>query len=171
MTYYEIGTKSTIVKELEEFAMAPANWTPHYNFKARIIPAELIFKDNLFLWLAKRYIFIAGILKLDPYVCYAWHTDSRREAGINMILTPNQRSFCVFTDAKYDEEPVFKIKELAYKPMTYYVFNTKVSHTVYNFESTRYLLSIDFIDTHNKGLTYDILVQDIKDNYEKNCTE
>jgi hypothetical protein len=53
--------------------------------------------------------------------------------------------------------------------MTYYVFNTKVPHTVYNFETTRYLLSIDFIDTHNKGLTYDLLVQDIKDNYEKDC--
>lgn len=166
--YYEISKKTSILKELEDFAFSPAEWHPHFDFKARRIPEELLLKDEFFVWLKERYFFVAGILKLDPYICYMWHIDEKRGAGINMLLTPNQRSFCAFTEAKYDEIPVFKIQELSYKPSTYYIFNTKVPHTVYNFETTRYLLSVDFIDIYNKGLTYDSLVQDIRNNYEKN---
>jgi hypothetical protein len=60
---------------------------------------------------------------------------------------------------------VFKIDELQYKPNTYYLFNTQVDHTVYNFESTRFLLSIEFqLDKDN--LTFDQLLKDIKENYK-----
>ena len=65
---------------------------------------------------------------------------------------------------------VFKIDELQYKPNTYYLFNTQVDHTVYNFESTRFLLSIEF-QLDKDHLTFDQLLKDIKDNYEKNRTE
>jgi hypothetical protein len=51
--------------------------------------------------------------------------------------------------------------------MTYYLFNTQVEHTVYNFETTRYLLSIEFAKEKHKLKFEDILV-DIKSNYENN---
>ena len=131
----------------------------------RSVPPEIIFEDDFFKWLVKRYHFVAGILKLDPYTCYDWHTDTRRGVGINMLLTTNQRSFCVFTENKNNEDVVFKIDELAYKPITYYLFNTQMPHTVYNFETTRYLLSIEFAK-NKEQLTYDDLLKEVMAEYE-----
>jgi hypothetical protein len=161
--YYEIGKKSTIVKELEDFAFSPSDWLPYYNFDAKRIPPEIVFQDDFFIWLSHRYSFVAGILKLDPYVCYDWHTDTRRGVGINMLLTPFDRSVCAF---KVDlDQTVFKIDELKYKPGTYYLFNTQVPHTVYNFETTRYLFSIEFAKNKDE-LSFEDLVNDIEANYK-----
>jgi hypothetical protein len=127
------------------------------------VPPEVLFNDEFFTWLVKRYDFIAGILKLNPYICYDWHKDTRRGVGINMLLTPHSRSFCVFGSDR--DEEVFKIEELPYKPMTYYLFNTQVEHTVYNFETTRYLLSIEFAKEKHE-LSFEDIVKDIQLNYE-----
>jgi hypothetical protein len=102
---------------------------------------------------------------MDPYTCYDWHTDSRRGVGINMILTPFMRSSSLFAPNK--EGQVFKVEEVPYKPITYYVFNTQTPHTVYNYEATRYVFSIEF-EKDKDQLTFEQLVKDIKDNYEKN---
>ena len=161
--YYEIGRKSTIKDEIFDFAISPSEWMPYYNFDAKQLPHELIFQDEFFRWLSQRYSFIAGVLRLDPYTCYNWHTDTRRGVGINMLLTPNTRSFCAFAfDA---DQLVFKIEELKYKPNTYYLFNTQVSHTVYNFETTRYLMSVEFAKDRDE-LSFNDLLKDIQTNYE-----
>jgi hypothetical protein len=161
--YYELINKSNITQRLLDTAHNSSQWIDYYNFKAKLVPPEMLFEDEFFKWLVKRYDFIAGILKLDPYTCYDWHTDTRRGVGINMLLTPEARSICAFTHNK--EDAVFKIEELKYKPSTYYLFNTQVPHTVYNFETTRYLLSIEFAKDKNE-LTFDDLIKDIKVNYE-----
>ena len=168
MNYYEIGTKSTIAKELYDYAFNSQPWFPHYNFNVKPIPPDIIHRDNFFKWLHARYEFMVGIVRLDPYTCYDWHTDTRRGVGINMLLTPHARSFCAFAPNK--KGTVFKIEELPYKPMTYYLFNTQVNHTVYNFETTRYLLSIEFAKNRNE-LTFEDLAKDIRNNYEKNRTK
>jgi hypothetical protein len=161
--YYEIGKKSTIREALFDFAVTPSEWMTYYNFDAKPVPHEILFEDEFFKWLAKRYNFMAGILKLDPYTCYDWHIDTMRGVGVNMLLTPNTRSFCAF---KFDlDQLVYKIDELKYKPGTYYLFNTQVPHTVYNFETTRYLFSIEFAKGKDE-LTYKDLVKDIQANYE-----
>ena len=161
--YYEMLIKSTIASKLVDEAHSSSDWIDYYNFKAKLVPHEILFQDEFFKWLINRYDFIAGILRLDPYVCYDWHTDTRRGVGINMLLTPHSRSFCVFAPKKSDQ--VFKIEELQYKPSTYYLFNTQVDHTVYNFETTRYLLSIEFAKEKHE-LSYDDLLIDIRSNYE-----
>jgi hypothetical protein len=161
--YYEIGKKSTILKELEDFAFSPSDWLPYYNFDAKRIPPEIIFQDDFFIWLSHRYSFVAGILKLDPYVCYDWHIDTRRGAGVNMLLTPSSRSICAFKNDL--DQTVFKIDELKYKPSTYYLFNTQVPHTVYNFETTRYLMSVEFAKNKDE-LSFNDLLKDIQTNYE-----
>ena len=166
--YYEIGTKSTIAQEVLDYAFSSSPWFPYYNFSAKPIPPEIVAQDYFFRWLHARYEFLVGVLKLDPYICYDWHTDTRRGVGINMLLTPHARSVCAFTHNR--EDPVFKIEELKYKPNTYYLFNTQVSHTVYNFETTRYLMSIEFAKDKNE-LTFEDLLKDIKDIYEKNITK
>jgi len=166
--YYEIGKKSTIAKELYDYAFDPQPGFLHYNFNVKPIPTELIAQDNFFKWLHARYGFVVGVLKLDPYTCYDWHTDTRRGVGVNMLLTTFDRSVCAFAPNK--EGAAFKIEELKYKPATYYIFNTQVPHTVYNFETTRYLMSVEF--AKDKGeLSFDDLLKDIRNNYEKNCTE
>jgi hypothetical protein len=124
---------------------------------------KLYSKTNSYIWLSHRFSFVAGILKLDPYICYDWHTDTRRGVGINMLLTPEARSICAFAPNK--EGAVFKIEELKYKPSTYYLFNTQVPHTVYNFETTRYLLSIEFAKDKEQ-LTYEKLLKEVMVDYE-----
>jgi hypothetical protein len=162
--YYEIGKKSSITNRLFDIAMSPGEWSPYYHFGVRGVPPEVLYEDEFFIWLSRRYNFIAGILKYDPYICYDWHVDERRGVGINMLLTPQAKSFCVFNPEGQDEQ-VFKIKDLSYKPGTYYLFNTQVPHTVYNFESTRYLFSIEFAKDKNE-LSFDQLLSDIRKNYE-----
>ena len=135
MNYYEIGKKSTIRQDLVDYAFVPGPWLKYYNFDIRPVPQDMLYKDPFFAWLSSRYNYFGAILKLDPYVCYDWHKDTRRGVGINMILTPFARSFCVFADNK--EGVVFNIEELQYKPSTYYVFNTQTDHTVFNFEIGR----------------------------------
>lgn len=164
--YYELINKSNITQRLLDTAHNSSQWIDYYNFKAKLVPPEMLFEDEFFKWLVKRYDFIAGILKLDPYTCYDWHTDTRRGVGINMLLTPEARSICAFTHNK--EDAVFKIEELKYKPSTYYLFNTQVPHTVYNFETTRYLMSVEFAKDKNE-LTFEDLVKDVRNNYGKNC--
>ena len=161
--YYEISKKSVIAQDLTDYAFQSSEWIDYFNFKAKLVPPEVLFQDEFFKWLVNRYDFIAGILKLDPYTCYDWHTDTKRGVGINMLLTPHSKSFCAFAPNK--SEQVFKIEELPYKPMTYYLFNTQVNHTVYNFETTRYLLSIEFAKEKHE-LSFDELVNDIKENYK-----
>ena len=161
--YYEIGRKSTIKDALFDFAITPSEWIKYYNFDAKVVPQEILVEDDFFKWLFQRYSFIAGILRLDPYTCYDWHVDTRRGVGINMLLTPMTRSFCAF---KFDpDQLVFRIDELKYKPNTYYLFNTQVPHTVYNFETTRYLFSIEFAKDKDE-LSFNDLVKDIQTNYE-----
>ena len=163
MNYYEVNTKATIKNEVFDFAMSPTEWMPYFNFEAKPLPADIVLKDNFFVWLSQRYDFIVGVLKLDPYTCYNWHTDTRRGVGINMLLTPNTRSFCAF--GVDPNELVFKIEELKYKPNTYYLFNTQSPHTVYNFEATRYLLSVEFVKDRDQ-LSFEDLVNDIEANYK-----
>ena len=40
MNYYEIKTKSTIAKELYDYAFNPQPWFPHYNFNVKPVPTE-----------------------------------------------------------------------------------------------------------------------------------
>ena len=168
MNFYEIEQKSTLAKTLLDEAFKSTEWTDYYNFKAKPIYPDILIADPFLKWLASKYDFAGGILRMDPYTCYDWHTDTRRGVGINMLLTPFNRSSSVFAPNK--EGQVFKIEEVPYKQNTYYAFNTQIPHTVYNYSATRYLFSIEFLKNKDE-LTFDELVTIIKDEYEKDSTE
>ena len=141
MHYYELPLKSQIATELLEFAAITDAWQDYYNFQTVAAPEEIVSKDPQLVKLFATYPFIAGIIKLTPNTCYDWHVDTRRGVSINMLLSANDHSHCLFAEA---EGVQFPFKELKYKPETYYIFNNQVRHAVLNFGVDRYLFTIEF---------------------------
>ena len=158
MNYYEIPSRSVIAKELLEFAATAQNWQDYYNFKAIQVPVEMLVKDPFLVALFNKHPFVAGITQLSPYVCYDWHIDSRRGVGVNMLLTPEIKSHCLFTSA---EGAQFPFEELVYEPDTYYLFNTQMRHTVINFYEPRYLFTLEFAADKDQ-LSFESLLEQIK---------
>ena len=158
MNYYKIPSRSVITKELLEFAATAQNWQDYYNFKAVQVPVEMLSKDLFLVDLFRKHPFVAGIVQLSPYVCYDWHTDSRRGVGVNMLLTPEIKSHCLFTST---EGAQFPFEELVYEPDTYYLFNTQIRHTVINFDKSRYLFTLEF-QADKDQLSFESLLEQIK---------
>jgi hypothetical protein len=141
MNYYQLPTKSVIAKELLEYALTTQNWQDYYNFKAAQAPDEILAKDPFLVDLFRKHPFVGGIVRLDPYVCYDWHIDTRRGVGVNMLLNFEGISHCLFAKG---EGTQFEVEELVYTPNRYFLFNTQTSHTVINFAEPRYLFTIEF---------------------------
>ena len=163
MNYYEIPTKSTITQNLLDIATNNDPWVFYYSFNTKIVPQDLILTEPFFQWLNNKHEFKAGLLKLNPFVCYDWHVDTRRGASINMLVNTDAKSNCFFSDSK--KGYVFNIEQLDYKSDTYYAFNSQTPHTVYNFDKPRYLLSIEFTKEKSE-LSFNQLVKDIQEYYE-----
>lgn len=158
-----IPTKSTIVDELREIARASGPWVPYYNFLARPVSYDILFKDPFFQWLGARYNFMGGIIKMEPYQQYDWHVDTRRGVGINMLLG-HTKSYVLFTERPTDL--VKNIRPHKYQENIYYVFNTQVPHSVVNLSGQRYLFTIEF-EKDKTELTFEMLWKDILENYVK----
>jgi hypothetical protein len=158
-SYMPVPVESSISKDLFVHAVNSHNWVKYYNFEAIAVPHELLAVDDFIVELAKKRKFHAGILRMEPNTCYNWHIDTDRKVGLNMLLSDDGKSRCLFLDG----EPgvVFKTQELQYEPDTYYVFNTQVPHTVLNTEDPRYLFSLEFLED-DRGLTFAELCKDIK---------
>jgi hypothetical protein len=112
------------------------------------VPRDILQLDSFLVGLAGKRTFHAGVLRMEPNTCYNWHVDTDRKVGLNMLLSDDGDSRCLFLDG----EPgvVFKTQELQYEPDTYYVFKTQVPHTVLNTEDPRYLFSLEFLEEENK---------------------
>ena len=137
MLPYNQLKKSAISTDLLDLATTSNSWFKYYNFDTLLVPAHILAKDPFFQDLPS---FNAGILRLPPNTCYDWHVDDARGWTINMLLTTG-KSHCLFGPR---DGVAFPFIELVYEPGFYYAFNTQIPHTVLNFESTRYLLSIEF---------------------------
>lgn len=157
--YMPVPVSASISESLFQYAMTTQNWTQYYNFMAIPVPAEIFMKDGFIEKLGDKRMFHAGILRMEPNTCYNWHVDTDRKVGLNMLLSDDGGSRCLFLDG----EPgvVFKTHELDYQPDTYYVFNTQVPHMVLNTTRPRYLFSVEFLG-QDRGLTFDELCEDIK---------
>lgn len=162
--YKEIAQKSPLRDYLVSVikTMPAEAWVPYYNFMALPLPQFVLDHDPIFIDLRTKYSFHAGVVKLPPNTCYNWHTDMARSVAINMLVEDNGQSRCLFRVG--EGEISFPFVELKYKPDTYYVFNTKVPHTVLNFSLPRYMFSVEFLD-EDRGLTFDELCQFFEVNY------
>ena len=159
IAYTPVPVKASIAKNLYVHAMNSPKWTQYYNFMAVQIPREILQLDSFLVGLAGKRTFHAGVLRMEPNTCYNWHVDTDRKVGLNMMLSDDGNSRCLFLDG----EPgvVFNTRELKYEPETYYVFNTQVPHMVLNTTKPRYLFSVEFLEK-DRGLTFDELCEDIK---------
>jgi hypothetical protein len=157
--YTPVPVESTIASDLLQYALNSPSWTQYYNFMAAPVPGDLLQLDSFIGKLAEKRAFHAGILRMEPNTCYNWHVDTDRKVGLNMLLSDDGGSRCLFLDG----EPgvVFKTHELDYQSDTYYVFNTQVPHMVLNTTRPRYLFSLEFLG-QDRGLTFDELCEDIK---------
>ena len=158
MNYYKVPYKSPISVAALAYAKNTNAWGKYFNFDATQLPHEFIREDALLNLLSKKYAMAVGIVRLNPYVCYDWHIDTRRGVGVNMLLTPEVRSSCLFAAG---EGAQFGVEELVYEPSTFYVFNTQNKHMVLNFDQPRYLLTVEF-ELDKDHLSFYDLVQELK---------
>jgi hypothetical protein len=165
---YEVVNQSEIICALTCIAADENEWQPYYNFKAKHVPMEVLLKDHFLQWLDSRYGFKAGLLMMEPFTQYDWHVDDRRGVGVNLLLSYEDRSVCMFTD---DANALVKdIFPYTYRPDTYVIFNTQVPHCVINFEKPRYLFTIEF-NKDKTELSFDDLINDISSNYKGKSNE
>jgi hypothetical protein len=158
MNYAELKPKSQIAADILAVAQGQDPWMDYYNFQAKVVPPEIVAKDLFMLELAQQHPFVMGVLKMDPNTVYNWHADSRRGCTINMLLTYEDISHCLFSDDPTGVQ--CNTKELHYRPSTYYLFNTQHQHMVVNGGDTRYLASLEFAE--GQDLTFDILLEEFQ---------
>lgn len=85
-----------------------------------------------------------GVYRMSPNTCYGWHADSQRMSSINMLIEGFE-SMCVFGEPA-PQRQFRNLTKLQHEPKTYYLMNVKKYHTVYNFNSQRYVLSLGIPD-------------------------
>jgi hypothetical protein len=164
--YYKIGTSKIDTNKLIALAKEDSSWTEYYEFKVKKVPDELLKDDFFIAWLRKKYNVGFGVLKIRANSCYPWHRDGMRCTAINMLLTLDSHSHCVFNTEAKNSSFTHGIIDLPYEPSTFYAFNTTIPHEVINFGGDRYLLSTEFMGK-DVGLTYQQLVASIKSNYKR----
>jgi len=95
MPFYEIPAKSVIADKLLDLAMSSGDWTRYHNFDAIQVPFDIAFGDPVLYMLGMQHRMAVGILRLDPYTTYDWHTDGKRGVCVNMLLN-DVKSQCLF---------------------------------------------------------------------------
>ena len=159
MNFLPVSVLSLISEDLFAYAVnAPHNWIKYYNFEAISVPPDILGTDSFIVKLAEKRKFHAGVLRMEPHTCYNWHVDTDRKVGINMLLSDDGKSRCLFLAG--EPGAVFKTQELQYEPNRYYVFNTQVPHIVLNTDGPRYLFSLEFLE-QDRGLTFNELCKDV----------
>jgi hypothetical protein len=85
------------------------------------------------------------LFRLPPKICYSWHRDAKRQASINMLIKGFD-SICAFGTESL-EKKFINLDKIEHERDTYYLMNVKESHTVFNFDQERYVVSISIPDT------------------------
>ena len=141
--YLKIGTSSYIKKWFDinfdnlKFDIDIFDWA------AEECPREIwLSEPTLSLVHSQFPILRAGFLRIDPFKCYDWHTDTTRGLTINCIMTPEVNSLCVFGNSI--TSTLFDCVQLIYAPNSFYLFNTQISHMVLNLDSPRYMFGVEF---------------------------
>jgi hypothetical protein len=138
----------------------PDEWVDCYGFKALPLKKEQFLCDPLLKQIHDLHVFTASVLTVPPNYVYDWHVDTNhRGVTINMLLTPEVHSHCLFRLYGF-------VFDLPYAKDTYYLFNNQIEHMVINFEKQRYIFSVEF-DENKTKLSYQKLAKELMDLLEK----
>ena len=165
MNFYEIQTISSIYDEVKEIC-DDDGWSFYCDFYTKVLPIELIYKDPFLSWLYNKYEFRLGALKMEPNTFYKWHMEGIRGCAINMMASDNSHSHCLFAGKKQNESSYY-VDELSYKHKTYYLLNNQKYHCVLNLNTTRYIMTTEFVK-HKNELNYLEVEDFIKNNWNSN---
>lgn len=163
--YYELKTKSVKVTDTFHEYFNSLKWFTYHLFLASPMPKFLIDNEPALKALHEQFeIAHIGVLKLDRNHLYKWHIDGNRGVGINMLLTPDIHSYCLFGERDKYELMQTEFIKLEYKVNTFYVFNTQCPHCIINFEEPRYLFSVEFAKDKNSLTFNDVKEWVVKNN-------
>lgn len=154
--YYKINQKTTIRKELLEYALSIKEWTRPKTFLSTSCPKEIYSKDNLFEKLSsiiRPDNFAYYIFKLPAKTYYGLHVDSIRNSAFNMLLNDYSNSVSFFTNTEFQYTQC-SVSELVYEQDHLYLFNTQSKHGVLNPGDDRFVLSIQGNKHYNEALKF-----------------
>ena len=145
--YLELKTKSQFITNHFFSNFNELRWIDYCGFLTARFSNDLISEEPALVALDKKFkIESIGVVMLLPNKSYLWHVDQKRGLSINMLLSYDHVSHSVFGDfGQRPSREQVDIKELEYKKDTFYVFNTQKPHTVFNFNGSRYLFTVEFV--------------------------
>jgi len=154
--FYKINQKSTIRKELLEYAVSVTDWKRPLTFLATLCPKEIYLKDILFEKLndiINPDRLSICIFKIPAKTYYNIHVDSMRTFSFNMLLNDSSKSVSFFKNSKFEHHHC-GITELEYEPDCLYLFNTQMEHAVLNQGDDRYILSVRGKNMYDDALKF-----------------
>lgn len=146
--YCPLKEKSSILNEYCQKIIEnkDVTWHPYIGWDVNPVPIEIVLQEPILAKINERFtINRAAVLMTEPYQNYEWHTDQYRGVCINMLLSHDHVSHCLFGIRKNQNNVYFH--ELKYKPSTFYIFNNQFPHSIINFDKPRYLFSLEFVET------------------------
>lgn len=146
--YYRLKTKSSISKDLLDFAKTSDKWIPSFGFDTLPVSADIIYKDQFIANITEKFSGRPSILRMPANSMYDWHTDGFRSAAINILLEGFD-SYTFFGFKQLDNPRVSSVIELAYEPDNMYLLNTQTPHGVYNRTCVRTVFSLGFHEPCN----------------------
>lgn len=150
--YKKFNIKSEIITSIAPSLVTADLWAKQYGLDIMVVSDEIWYKEPLLRTITQRFpIEVAFIIRSLPNNIYNWHTDGTRAASINLKLSLESPSHTMFGEPLDDWND--KFVELDYEFKTFYLFNTQHRHSVINFNSYRYLFSVQFGQTKDE-ITY-----------------
>lgn len=149
--YYELKNKSSSIDLLTNLIPTLDFSLIYGNQYASILNPEILVNDVGLYSAVKHFGSEAriAIYRTEPRASYSWHVDGIRNCAVNLLIT-GDNSMTVF--GKQYGQFFKELTILPYAANTFYLLNTGIMHSVYNFsDNYRYLLGIGF----RKEYTYD----------------
>jgi hypothetical protein len=147
--YQKINGLSVYINDYFKSSINGHNWQVYRGWNATAMPLDTTLSNEPVLQALDKQFKIAhfGILRMEPNNFYKWHVDGERGVSINMLLTCDSPSYCLFGDKDYENITQTEFIKLEYQPNTFYIFNTQWPHSVINFDKPRYLFTVMFEQT------------------------
>lgn len=143
LPYTELSTASVCAENLIDLIPDIEFRKVYGDNEVATLSAETLLPDSNIYNLVKHFgIDIAAkisIFRLRPNTCYYWHVDGIRSGAINLLLS-GYDSFTLFGTKK--GVLMENLVKVPYRANTYFLLDTSIYHSVYNFSEMRYLLSI-----------------------------